>query len=301
MYNRRGTTSCLGCVIELAVALLIMLIFLAPLFYFELLPWQKKKEPDKFFCGSGANCYLTGVKDYQAGNYEDAARLLHTGCKWNYPASCVLRGRMSLDGKTATASPVEAQYYFRMGCQKGDATSCHLLADTYYRYFRNRPEGLDMVQWAWPRSCDLGSPEGCLGYAWFLTENAKSKQEINAALALLDKTCSLAGQGEICQRAGEMRERILRITPGKTDSGKKPPEQQAAPAELPANIKNLEDACSQEDTPACLSLGAYYEHDEGLLPDKRREKAMEVYGKLCQKRDPRGCQEFRRLKNAWGR
>ena len=266
MYNRRGTVSCLGCVGILTVFPSIMFIFLEILDFLEALPWQKKPEPDKFVCRSGVNCYLAGVKDYQAGNYEDAARLLISGCELNYPASCVLRGRMALDGKTDAASPVQAQYYFRKGCQKGDPASCHLLADTYYRHFRNRPEGTDMIRWAWPRSCELGSPEGCLGYAGFLAETAKGKQEVNTALALLDRTCSLAGQGELCQNAGKLRE-----------------------------------ACSQEDTAACLKLGAYYEHDEGLLPDKRREQAMEVYGKLCQKRDPRGCQEFRRLKNALGR
>lgn len=301
MYNRRGTISCLGCVGTLTVFLLSMLMFLALLYYLEELPWQKKPEPDKFVCRSGVKCYLAGVKDYQAGNYEDAARLLVSGCELNYPASCVLRGRMALEGKADTASPVPAQYYFRKGCQKGDPDSCHLLADTYYRHFRDRPEGMDMIRWAWSRACELGSPEGCLGYAGFLAETAKSKQEINAALALLDRTCSLAGQGELCEMAGKMRKKILGMTPGKADSAKKPPEQKAAPAPVPEDPEKLREACSQEDAAACLRLGAYYEHDERLLPDKRREQAMEVYGKLCQKRDPQGCQEFRRLKNALGR
>ena len=147
----------------------------------------------------------------------------------------------------------------------------------------------------------LTDPEGCLGYAGFLAETAKSKQEINAALALLDRTCSLAGQGELCEMAGKMRKKIHGMTPDKANSAKKPPEQKAAPAPVPEDPEKLREACSQEDAAACLKLGAYYEHDERLLPDKRREQAMEVYGKLCQKRDPRGCQEFRRLKNALGR
>ena len=292
-----------------AEALLIVLLFaiLGGFLYFIICQEEEKAKrdrtyvPDKFQCGRGIDCYLYGLKDYRAGNYEDAARLLATGCEHNYPASCTLWGRMALEGKNPSATPVEGQRYFKIGCQKGEPDSCHFLADTYYRHFRNRPEGMDMTRWAWHRSCELGSPEGFLGYAGFLAETAQSKQEINTALALLDKTCSLAGPGEICQKAEKLREQILGVPPVKAESANPTPEPETAPTAVPEDPEKLREACSQEDTAACLRLGAYYEHDEGLSPDKRRERAMEIYEKLCQKRDPQGCAEFRRLKNAPGR
>ncbi len=230
-----------------AEALLVVLPFVifGALLYFAIDMEEEKERrarthvPDKFLCGRGIDCHLAGLKDYRAGNYEDAARLFATGCEHNYPASCTLWGRMALDGKNPSATPTEGQRYFKIGCQKGEPDSCHFLADTYYRHFRNRPEGMDIVRWAWPRSCELGSPEGCLGYAGFLAETAKSDPEINAALALLDRTCSLARQGELCQNAGKLRDKILGVTNSKADSEKETPEQEAVPAPVPETPEKL--------------------------------------------------------------
>ncbi|MBQ3683623.1 MAG: hypothetical protein II922_11225 [Succinimonas sp.] len=58
---------------------------------------------------------------------------------------------------------------------------------------------------------------------------------------------------------------------------------------------------SGEDAEACCRLGFYYEHAPDLSPQERRDRALEIYGELCRKRDPQGCEGFRRIKNAFAR
>ncbi len=215
MYKRRSShpRQGPGCIGFIFFAILFALA-IVPLYFigFSLDGAEENtraQRSGKGACVRGADCYQAGMRDYQAGNYAAAARLLETACLRKFARSCEVRGAMALEGKTGAVSLKEALEYFEAGCDMEYAHACHLMADTIRRNYKDDPGAMADVHRIWPRACYLGSVEGCLAYAELLAGTEGQTQDLYKALIFLDKACGLAPQGPACQKARDLRENLL--------------------------------------------------------------------------------------------
>ncbi len=252
-------------------------------------------------CGEAGSCYKAGMRHYEAGNYSEADLLLDFSCQNGVVKSCMVQGLMALEGKIGPASPENAARYFKTACDREYGEACYYLADTLSRINEGAGKAPADVNNLWQKACYLGSADSCLRYGEILMKTGPD-QEIYKVLSYMDQACSIDSKGEACKKAGSLREELM-IRQGSDNNASALAKKRARrnASAVPKTPEELRTACADEDAEACYRLGFYYEHAPELSPQERRDRALLIYGELCQKRDPQGCEGFRRIKNAFAR
>ena len=265
-------------------------------------PPANAHKTDNALCIKPSVCHMAGVREYKAGNYSEADLFLEYSCQNGVGESCMVQGLMALEGKIGPASMKDAINYFKTGCDMGSGEACRYLADTIYRNSEGDDKAQAEAAALRQRACHLGSADDCLRYGEFLIRTGQEEESFKA-LSYMEKACSLDSKGAACQKARDAREQIwLRKGGDDNASSKKAKARARRNAEnVPDTPEGLRTACAADDAGACYRLGFYYEHAPELSPPERRDRALEIYGELCRKRDPQGCEGFRRIKNAFAR
>ena len=222
--------------------------------------------------GNGAACYFQGTSIPQTDT--SAERMLYAlkrACDLNVAQGCS-KAAIKLYERGDYAS---ARDYASRACPAPEnrSQSCLYLALASYGAGEQVPRHLHGLL---KDTCtQFWYPEVCRAYAMSLPpDKASERRQIH------DKICQNPQNMKFCKdwNAGGLRLE-------QRDS---------------EQIRDLENTCRDGDSASCLRLARYYEfHDGHTALD--RKKALEIYQDLCQKRDPEGCQELRRVQKALGK
>lgn len=174
--------------------------------------------------------------------------------------------------------PGRAAEFAAKACDKNLFAACTFLGIKYSAGEGVSKDSFHAVR-LFEKSCNgSGNHVGCQLFALALSEGDGIRQDKNKAYQYLATLCSI-GHLDSCGSLARFYQEGWVI---QRDHSKA--------AEL------LERACLQENFGAryCHELGLLYESGVGVSMDKKT--ALELYGKSCDKRSAKGCQNYARLK-----
>ncbi|WP_406546123.1 hypothetical protein [Succinimonas sp.] len=181
----------------------------------------------------------------------------------------------------------EAAVQLKLGCEMNNPQSCWKMGELEFR--RWIPDASrEKADYYFRQSCFQGLfGAGCIGLVDNLRKNfAPSSERDMAITQALDIACR-QGIQKACN------DRAVTVTP----DGTKPKKPEAI---TDTQAEELAQACQEGDSKACLKVAEHYENHPDLSPKERTDKARQIYEFLCQKRDPQGCQNLRKIKRAAG-
>ena len=181
----------------------------------------------------------------------------------------------------------EAAVQLKLGCEMNNPQSCWKMGELEFRRWipDASPEKADHY---FRQSCFQGQfGTGCIGLVDNLRKNFPPSSERDMTITqALDIACR-QGLQKACNDSA------VTVTPDE-------PKPKKPEAITDAQAEEMAKACQEGDSKACLKVAEHYENHPDLSPKERTDKARQIYESLCQKRDPLGCQNLRRIKRAEG-
>ena len=239
------------------------------------------KEADRYFAkacslSNARACYLQGLNmennlppDYAPA--ENRITALKKSCDLGFLQGCDAAVRnLYHNGDYATA-----EVYASRQCPvtERSSESCLYLALLAPELGERVPERLKPLLETGCRKSRI--PAACYAYAQDLPP-----EKIREKSAILKDLCLKTNDNKYCQASK------LSITNREKQESKEAPD--------------MDEACRRGDNAACLRLASFLENHSGHTASDRN-KAADIYRDLCQKRDPDGCREHRRIQGNFGK
>ncbi len=163
--------------------------------------------------GEAKSCFNAAANQLDSklnpnAKYEDrktaAFGYLEKSCNAGYAPGCGQLAYAYDWGYGVKSDDAKAESLFHKACNMGDALSCKLLANNF-RYGSNgfkkdEAQGFELFS----RACQLGNNDSCTEAAKQLEEGVGTAKDLDAAGAMLQKSCD-AGNDWNCSRAAELK------------------------------------------------------------------------------------------------
>jgi TPR repeat protein len=163
--------------------------------------------------GEGKSCFNAAANQLDSklnpnAKYDDrktaAFGFLDKSCTAGYAPGCGQLAYAYDYGYGVKSDDAKAESLFHKACNMGDALSCKLLANNF-RYGSNgfkkdEAQGFELFS----RACQLGNNDSCTEAAKQLEEGVGTSKDLDAAGAMLQKSCD-AGNDWNCSKAAELK------------------------------------------------------------------------------------------------